>query len=100
LAEGVRNGKVGQTPPHRGCPSLIPGEDFKALALLLFSLSAIEQANADPTRLKCPQLISFLGSIVNTKLKEDGLDEIDEVNLYEIIQKVNSNQQSVAMTHP
>jgi hypothetical protein len=100
LADAVRNGNVGQAPPRRGRPSLIPDEDFKALALLLFSLSAIEQANADPTRLTRPQLVSLLGSIVNTKMKEDGLDEIDEVSLYERIQKENSNQQSVAVTDP
>ena len=100
LADAVKAGKAGQAPPRRGRPSRIPDEEFKDLALLFFSLSAIEQANADPNRHSRPKLISLLGAIVNAKMRQDGLDEMDEVSLYERIQQENASKQGVVVADP
>ena len=95
LGQAIKNEQVGQSPPRRGRPSQIPDEDFKDLAQLFYTLAAIEQANSEPNRLNRVGEITLLGSIVNVKRKGDGMTEMNEVALYERIQKANSTMQAV-----
>ena len=101
LQKAVKEGRVGVSPPPRGRPSKISDEDFKAFAQLFFTLSAIEQSNAEPQRLTRPKLISLAGIIVNEKLMADGASsEMSDISFYERIQKENSDKQGVVVTDP
>jgi hypothetical protein len=100
LKKAVKEDQVGVSPPPRGRPSNIPDEDFKQIAQLFFTLSAIEQSNADPQRMTRPKLVSLAGIIVNDKLKADGAKEMNDISLYERIQQENSDKQGVVVTDP
>jgi hypothetical protein len=100
LQTAVKEGRVGVSPPPRGRPSKILTEDFKLFAQLFFTLSAIEQSNADPQRLTRPKLVSLAGTIVNEKLISDGSAEMSDIRFYERIQKENSDKQGVVVTDP
>jgi hypothetical protein len=100
LAEACRADRAGEPPPCRGRQSRIPDDEFKDIAMLFFSLSAIEQANAAPNRLARPKLISLLGTIVNDKMRQDGVQEINEIHLYERVQKENSSKQGIVVADP
>jgi hypothetical protein len=98
IADAFAKGRAGQSPPCRGAPSLLPEEDVKDLAMLCFSLSAIEQANCAAERLDSPGLVSLVGKIINEKRKSEGLAEIDEVHIYrERIQQMNAAKQTVGV---
>jgi hypothetical protein len=60
---------------------------FLLLAQLDFTCQTIEQFNCIPNRLNHTQLIAEVGAIVNAKLMSESQDEIDEVSLFERIQK-------------
>lgn len=100
LKNAVNQRCIGVTPPRRGRPTTIPRNHLEDLAELFFTLSAIEEANAGPNRMLRPELSSLLGAIVNAKLKADGSNELDEVPLYEQIQRINSRRQDIEQLDP
>jgi hypothetical protein len=98
ILDACKNDRAGKSPPRRGFPSILPDADLQDLAMLCFSLSAIEQTNCAAQRLDNQGLISLVGKIVNEKRKGDGLVEIDEVHLYvDRIQKINASKQTVGI---
>jgi hypothetical protein len=98
IVDAFNKGRAGKSPSRRGAPTLLPEEDVQDLAMLCFSLSAIEQANCAAERLDSPGLISLVGKIINEKRKSEGLDEIDEVHIYrERIQQINAAKQTVGV---
>ena len=78
IREAVRAKRAGQLPPKRGRSPEIPNEEFEKLAELFFTLSAIEQSNANQ-RLTRAQLISLLANIVNQKRKQDRDPDLNEI---------------------
>ena len=98
IHDAFKENRTGKSPPRRGCPSTLPEADLKDLAMLCYSLSAIEQANCAAERLDNQGLISLLGKIVNKKRKDENLAEIDEVHLYrERIQSINASKQTAGI---
>jgi hypothetical protein len=95
LSSGVRENRVGKSPPRPGRPSEIPDDDFKGLCALFWTVAAIEQANSDPQRLNRVEETSLLGTIVNAKRRAEGKNNLDEISLYERIQTANSTNQGV-----
>jgi hypothetical protein len=100
LKDAVRVGRAGKSPPQRGKPSEIPKEDFKELATLMFTLSAIEQANASADRLTKPALQSLLGTIVNHFMMEKWQKEMHVPAFYKRIQIFNSSMQVYSVMDP
>ena len=95
IKKAVSQNRVGVGPAPRGRPTELPSEDIEDLAILFFSISSIEQANASK-RLKRPQLISLLDQIVNEKRKRDGKKELDATSLYKYhVESLNSLRQDM-----
>ena len=90
IKEGVKNGLAGKYPPKRGRATLVSEEDTKNIAALVYSSTVIEQANSEANRLSRIELQSVVGSIVNTKRQDEGVPEINDVNFFERVQKINS----------
>ena len=96
IKKAVAQNRVGLGPQSKGRPTELPREDIEDLAILFFSISSIEQANATSRRLKRPQLISLLDQIVNDKRKREGKKEIDATHLYKYhIEPLNSLRQDM-----
>ena len=72
-----------------------PDEDLKDLASLVFTASAIEQADMDPQRMTRMQHMSQCGSIMNHKLKTSGQLGMNDWHLYEKIERENSRKQGL-----
>lgn len=100
LANGVKAGLVGKSPPRRGPPPTIPKDEFEALASLVFTCESIQQANCDESRLTRPQLISIVEDIVNDCLKRRGLEPLNGIKFYSKIQEHNSAKQDVIKVDP
>ena len=97
IKKAVSQNRIGVGPAPKGRPTEIPSEDIEDLAILFFSISSIEQANASK-RLKRPQLVSLLDQIVNEKRKREGKRELDATSLYKYhIEPLNSLRQDM---HP
>ena len=91
----TQQNRVGLAPLTRGRHTELSREDIEDLAILFFSISSIEQANAS-TRLKRPQLISLLDQIVNEKRRNEGNNELNATSLYKYhIEPLNSLRQDM-----
>jgi hypothetical protein len=95
LTAGVKEKLVGLNPKPRGAPRKLPDEDFKDVCALVLTSSAIEQANADPNRLKESELCSLIGQIVNEKKERDGDEPLNDRWLHERVKRRNANVQNV-----
>jgi hypothetical protein len=100
LKEGVKNGRSGLSPPRRGPMSRIPEDELEALASLVFMAESIEQANCAEDCLERPELISRVGSIANGHLEELGENPLNEIRLFQRIEKANSQLQNVCKADP
>ena len=90
IKEGVKKGLAGKYPPKRGRASIISEEDTKNIAALVYSSTAIEQANCQANRLSRSELQSVVGSIVNTKRQDEKKPEINDAFFFQRIQRINS----------
>jgi hypothetical protein len=95
IINGVKEDQAGKSPPHHGLPRRIPDDEFKDLAILMYTISAIEQFNSDPHRLDGMNLISLCGPIVNEKIIDKGRTELNEIHFNERIQQLNSRMQDL-----
>jgi hypothetical protein len=93
LANRVKNGRVGQSPPRRGRKPKISAEEIKMLATTEYSAAAIEQNSADSDRRTRHQWMSAAGRVVNQKLRKDGLQEYFDKNIHEMLLYHNSRKQ-------
>ena len=98
LEEACKHGRAGMPPPRIGRPPLLPRNEFELIAELMFTLSALEQANGDK-RLTHTELSSFLGDLINHKRNVEGKPEIDEISLWKRIEKRNSIKQHMKTSH-
>jgi hypothetical protein len=89
---------------HTNCFSIsfsseIPDDVFKSICTLAYTCSAIEQANAE-VRLKRVELVSLIGSIINSKRRSEGQPEINDTAFYERVEFENSTRQNLSSTDP
>ncbi|CAB9524628.1 hypothetical protein SEMRO_1560_G282560.1 [Seminavis robusta] len=94
LAEGVRKGRVNQSPPRLGRKGEIPDEVFKAFCTSIFTLCAIKQVNCHD-RMNREQLKSAVGEVLNDMRKENGLDPMNDAKFYSRIEKEISHLQDL-----
>jgi hypothetical protein len=81
-----RRNQIGVSLPRQGSPTRINERNFQRICQLVFTCQSIEQANCDPNRLDRQDFRSKVGEIVNVKLSNDGLNELNTVKFYEKIQ--------------
>ena len=79
-------------PPKQGRPPFIPDDKFELLCQLIFTLSAIVQANGN-RRLTRTKLASLLGEIINHKQLTEKKEPMDEISLMKRIKQRNSIKQ-------
>ncbi|CAB9523296.1 unknown protein [Seminavis robusta] len=94
LAEGVRKGRVNQSPPRLGRKGDIPQDVFKAFCSAVFTLCAIEQANCQD-RMNREQLKSSVGEVLNEMRQRNGLDSMNDSKFYSRIEKEISHLQDL-----
>ena len=95
IKKAVAQNRIGVGPAQLGRPTELPSDEIEDLAILFFSISSIEQANAGK-RLKRPQLVSLLDQIVNEKRRREGKKELNSTHLYKHhIEPLNSLRQDV-----
>jgi hypothetical protein len=98
IADAFNKGRADKSPPCCGAPSLLPEWCKRSAAMLCFSLSAIEQANCTAEHLDSSGLISLVGKTINEERKSEGLDEMDEVHIYQVwIQQMKVAQQTLGV---
>lgn len=97
LERGVKEGRVGKTPPRRGPISIIPDDEKEALATLVFTFESIQQANCDELRMKRTQISSLVEDIVNEGLEKRGVEPVNGRTLNNWIQQRNSDLQNVTI---
>ena len=88
ISDQVAKGNIGKVPKKIGRKTILPEADIKDFASLAFTALSIEQANSDANRLKKSNITSIVGNIVNTKRKLDGEEDLNDVALYQHIQKL------------
>ena len=88
ISDQVAKGNIGKVPKKIGQKTILPEADIKDFASLAFTALSIEQANSDANRLKKSNITSIVGNIVNTKRKLDGEEDLNDVALYQHIQKL------------
>mmetsp|Transcript_6643 Transcript_6643/g.12145 ORF Transcript_6643/g.12145 Transcript_6643/m.12145 type:complete len:241 (-) Transcript_6643:394-1116(-) len=87
LQNGVKDDRVGKSPPRRGPEAGISKEEFEALANLVFTAESIEQANC-AERTDRQQMMSIVGDIINTHQSSQGLEPLNNVKQF-LSQKKN-----------
>ena len=65
LSTACNKGRVGVSPPRRGCISNLTDEEMEAICTACFTMESIEQVNCEATRMARPQVISMVGSVAN-----------------------------------
>jgi hypothetical protein len=91
---------IGKSPPRHGKATRVDAVSFSLLAQLVFTCQTIEQANCIPNRLNRTQLTAEVGAIVNAKLMSENQDELNEVQLFERIQKELARETVLTTTNP
>jgi hypothetical protein len=99
LQNGVKDDRVGKSPPRRGPEAAISKEEFEALANLVFTAESIEQANC-AERTDRQQMRSIVGDIINTHRSSQGLEPLNDVKQFLCIEKHNSSRQGVIVVDP
>ncbi|CAB9505420.1 hypothetical protein SEMRO_230_G093370.1 [Seminavis robusta] len=94
LAEGIRKGRVNQSPPRLGRKGEIRADIFKAFCSAVFTLCAIEQANCQE-RMNREQLKSSVGEVLNEMRQRNGLDTMNDAKFYGRIEKEISHLQDL-----
>ena len=77
--------------------SSIPDDEFDNIRMLVYTYSAIKQANTD-IRSKRPELKAMVDELLNNKRKADGLAEMDDNAFWKRIERANANLQKMTAT--